>query len=64
MNLATKPLEYPGLILTTYCMRYPHTVPFLKNKTLFSVETLKTTCRLGGIAFQMPYNLKNQSKSS
>ena len=26
-----------GLILTTYCVRYPHAVPFLRNKMPFSL---------------------------
>ena len=32
-----------GLILTTYCVRYPHAVPFLQNEIPFSLlKTLKT----------------------
>ena len=27
----------PGLILTTYCVRHPHAVPFLRNEMPFSL---------------------------
>ena len=41
-----------GLILTTYCVRYPHTVPFLRNKMPYSLlKTPKTDVVKGGVAF-------------
>ena len=39
-----------GIFLTTYCVRYPHTVPFLRNEMPFSLlKTPNITCRLGGV---------------
>ena len=34
---------YAGFTWTTYCVRYPHTVPFLRNEMLFSlIKTPRT----------------------
>ena len=44
----------PERILKTYCMWYPHTRLFLRTKIPFFENPLKSTCRLRGIAFQMP----------
>ena len=38
-----------GLILTTYCVRYPHAVPFLRNKVpFFLLKAPKAHAVLGG----------------
>ena len=38
---------HPGLILTTYCVRYQQAVPFLRNKmAYFLLKTSKNTCLL------------------
>lgn len=38
---------HPGLILTTYCVRYQQVVPFLRNKmAYFLLKTSKNTCLL------------------
>ena len=40
------------LFLTTYCVRYPHAVPFLRNEmSFFSAKNSKNTYRLGGCTF-------------
>ena len=41
----------PGLILTTYCVRYPHAVPFLRNEIpFFLLKPPKTHAVLGSVA--------------
>ena len=41
-----------GLILTNYCVRYPHAVPFLRNEMpFFSTKNFKNPFRLEGVAF-------------
>ena len=53
------------LILATYCMRYPHAVPFFKKKkkkkkkALFFTKTSKNTCHLGGCSI---LNVLNSEK--
>ena len=42
-----------GIISATYCVRYPHAVPFQRNKTSYCVKTFKTRSHLG-VGFQMP----------
>ena len=43
------------VFLVICCLKYPHAVPFLKNKIpYFSLATFKTTYRLEGwVTFQM-----------
>ena len=45
----------PGLFLTTYCMRYPHALPFLRNEMPFFL--LKNTWRLWGCSILKALNL-------
>ena len=49
----------PGLVLTTYCVWYPHTVPFKWN-ALFSTKNSKNTHRLGECKVVTALNLEKQ----
>ena len=42
--------DQAGLILTFYCVRYPHVMPYLKNDIPYSLLGLSQG-RGGGVAF-------------
>ena len=44
--------------LTTYCMRYPHAVPFLRNEMPFSLLKILKAHRLGGWSILNALNLE------
>ena len=51
-EILVKNLDKSGLILTTYCMQYPHAVPFLQNEIPFPLlKTPKTHAVYGGVVF-------------
>ena len=61
--LKLNPVEYWQVqesgLLTTYCVRYLHAVPFLRKKNvIFSTENSKKTCHLEESSILNALNLK------
>ena len=54
------PEALSGLILATYYMRYPYTVPFLRSKTSYSLlKRSENNASLGGSIILNPLTLED-----